>query len=121
MAKAGHGLLKVSLGSTMPYPSTPCGRPPLKRPYGRVRGGRPQGRRIAAIFYPLGHPTPYASAASGDDGTANYGVCSNWIASHYPGCLVFGFVQPHEEFHMPRDASVPIVMVGAGVSIAPFR
>jgi hypothetical protein len=26
MARSGHGLLKVSPGSAMPYPSTPCGR-----------------------------------------------------------------------------------------------
>jgi hypothetical protein len=30
----GHGLLKVSLGPTMPYASTSCGQPPLKRPHG---------------------------------------------------------------------------------------
>jgi hypothetical protein len=40
MVRGGHGLLKVSLGPTMPYPSIPCGRPPLKRPHGRFRGGR---------------------------------------------------------------------------------
>jgi hypothetical protein len=26
MGRGGHGLLKVSSGSDMPYPSTPCGR-----------------------------------------------------------------------------------------------
>jgi hypothetical protein len=57
MAWGGHGLPQVSLG---PYPSRPCERPPLKRPYKHFKGGRRQGRQPAAVFYPLGHPTPYA-------------------------------------------------------------
>jgi hypothetical protein len=39
MAGDGHGLLQVSLGPTMPYPSKPCGRP-LWGTHGRMaRGG----------------------------------------------------------------------------------
>jgi hypothetical protein len=49
-------MAKVSLGPAMPYPSTLCERPPLKQPYARFRGGHPQGRWPAAIFYLLGHP-----------------------------------------------------------------
>jgi hypothetical protein len=50
----------LSLRPTMSYPSTPCELPPLKRPHGRFKGGRPQGEWPAAVFYPLGYPTPYA-------------------------------------------------------------
>jgi hypothetical protein len=57
MARGGHGLPKVLLGPGMPYPSTPCGQPSLKRPYGRFRGDHPQGRRPAAVFCPLGYLT----------------------------------------------------------------
>jgi hypothetical protein len=32
-------LPEVSLGPAMLYPSTPCGQPPLKRPYGCFEGG----------------------------------------------------------------------------------
>jgi hypothetical protein len=42
----GRGLPRVSPGPAMPDPSMPCGRPPLKRPYGRFRGG-PPARRAA--------------------------------------------------------------------------
>jgi hypothetical protein len=57
MAKGGgHGLPKVSPGQTMPNISMPCGWPSLKRPYNHPVSGHP-----AAVFYPLGHPTPYAS------------------------------------------------------------
>jgi hypothetical protein len=38
MVRGGHGLSKVSLGPTLPYPSTLCGWAPL-RPYGCFRGG----------------------------------------------------------------------------------
>jgi hypothetical protein len=57
MAKGGHGLPKVLLERAMPYSSSPCGRPPQKRPYNSLRGGRPQGGRPAVIFYSLGQPT----------------------------------------------------------------
>jgi hypothetical protein len=49
----GHGLLKVSIGPTMPYPSMPCGRPPLKQPHGRFRGGHPLGEQPAAVLLSL--------------------------------------------------------------------
>jgi hypothetical protein len=38
----------------MPYPSTTCGRPPLKRPYGHFNGGPP-----AAVFYPFEYEHSY--------------------------------------------------------------
>jgi hypothetical protein len=59
--RGSYGLPKVSLGPAMPYPSTPCRRPPLKWPYSVFMGGRPQGRQHAAVFLPLRHPALYAS------------------------------------------------------------
>jgi hypothetical protein len=50
MARGGHGRPNVSLGLIMPYPSTPCRQPPLKRPYSPVtalplfHGWPPAGR-----------------------------------------------------------------------------
>jgi hypothetical protein len=51
MARSGHGLPKVS-----PRPFYA-----LKRPYGRFRGDPPAGQPTA-MFYPFGHPSPYAYA-----------------------------------------------------------
>jgi hypothetical protein len=44
MARGGHGLLQVSLGPTMPYPSTPCRRPPLWIPHDVSLRGRREGK-----------------------------------------------------------------------------
>jgi hypothetical protein len=43
MARGAHGLSKVSPGPAMPYPFTPCGREPLKRPHGNLRSRPPVG------------------------------------------------------------------------------
>ena len=56
MARSGHGLQKVLPGTAMPNPSTTSGQAILDWPFeGFQQCGRP-----AAIFYPLGHPIPYA-------------------------------------------------------------
>jgi hypothetical protein len=47
--------LKYHQGPTCPTLLCPVGGPPLKRPYGRYRGGPPAGH--AAVFYPLYTPT----------------------------------------------------------------
>jgi hypothetical protein len=52
MARGGYGLPKVSTGTAMPYPCTPCGR--------AIPETALQGERPVAVFYPFGHPTPYA-------------------------------------------------------------
>lgn len=52
-----------------------------------------------------------------------HGLCSNWLASLNPGprgpCVPVSFSRG--SFRMPRDPSVPVVMVGPGTGIAPFR
>jgi hypothetical protein len=56
MTWGGHGLPKVSLGPAMPYPSTSCGRETPEKALWPFQGWAGQH---AAVFYPLGHPTPY--------------------------------------------------------------
>jgi hypothetical protein len=64
MARGGHGIPRVLLGPAMPDPSTPCRWPLLKRSYSRFRGGCQHGGRPAVVFYPFGHPAPYASVCA---------------------------------------------------------
>jgi hypothetical protein len=52
MVSVGHGLPKVS-----PGPAMPCeGATPETAGVARPQGGQP-----AAVFFPFGHPTPYAN------------------------------------------------------------
>jgi hypothetical protein len=66
MARGGHRLPKKSLGPAMPDPSMPRGQATPEtalQPYTRFRGAPP-----AAVFYPFGHPTPYAYESSRNRG-----------------------------------------------------
>ena len=49
------------------------------------------------------------------------GVCSNWLADLSIGAEVPIFMQPTSHFHLPSDDSAPIIMIGPGTGIAPFR
>jgi len=52
--------------------------------------------------------------------TQRKGVASNFLAEHEVGSHVAVYVQPTKEFLL-CDASAPIIMVGPGTGIAPFR
>ncbi len=50
------------------------------------------------------------------------GVCSTYLASMDAGSTVFVFTrEPTIPFRPPADPSVPMIMVGAGTGLAPFR
>ncbi|PRP75553.1 hypothetical protein PROFUN_09039 [Planoprotostelium fungivorum] len=57
-------------------------------------------------------------------GREHYGVCSNWLAKQtvkegrYPEVPVF--IQK-ANFHLPKDKNTPIIMIGPGTGLAPFR
>jgi hypothetical protein len=55
VARGIHGLPKVSPGPVMPDPPMPCGR-------ATPGVACPQGGPPAAVFNPLGYPTPYEPA-----------------------------------------------------------
>lgn len=50
------------------------------------------------------------------------GVCSTFMADRLqPGDKVKVFVHSNKNFRLPEDGSTPIIMVGPGTGIAPFR
>ncbi len=55
-------------------------------------------------------------------GRARKGVCSTFLADRCtPGAAVPVFVHHNTAFKLPADSNVPIIMVGPGTGIAPFR
>ncbi|MEM1345344.1 MAG: sulfite reductase subunit alpha [Pseudomonadota bacterium] len=56
------------------------------------------------------------------DNRLHRGVCSTYLADHVPeGAQAGVFVSPNKNFRIPEDHTVPMVMVGPGTGIAPFR
>ncbi|MEM1301757.1 MAG: sulfite reductase subunit alpha [Pseudomonadota bacterium] len=56
------------------------------------------------------------------DGRPHRGVCSTFLADHVPEGSTAGiFMSPNKSFRVPQDDSVPMIMVGPGTGIAPFR
>ncbi len=49
------------------------------------------------------------------------GVASTFLADRAAGVDVPIFVQPSKFFHVPQDGNTPLIMVGPGTGIAPFR
>jgi len=64
---------------------------------------------VDAVRYPVGKRT-------------RLGVASTFFADRIaPGTKVRVYVQRAQHFALPADASVPIIMIGPGTGIAPFR
>jgi cytochrome P450/NADPH-cytochrome P450 reductase len=49
------------------------------------------------------------------------GVSSGYLADIRPGQLVEVSVVKNDRFRLPNDTSIPIIMIGAGTGLAPFR
>ncbi|MEM9160457.1 MAG: flavodoxin domain-containing protein [Verrucomicrobiota bacterium] len=54
-------------------------------------------------------------------GRARKGVCSNYLAEHSGESPVRIFFHHTKTFKLPEDSDTPIIMVGPGTGIAPFR
>lgn len=75
---------------------------------------------------PLAHPDEVHLTVSAvryeSHGRVRKGVCSTFLADLVkPGDAVPVFVQPNKNFRLPADPATPIIMVGPGTGIAPFR
>jgi sulfite reductase (NADPH) flavoprotein alpha-component len=75
---------------------------------------------------PLAHPDEVHLTVSAvryeSHGRQRKGVCSTCLADLVkPGDKIPVFVQPNKNFRLPADGSTPVIMVGPGTGIAPFR
>ncbi|MEM8877602.1 MAG: sulfite reductase subunit alpha [Pseudomonadota bacterium] len=63
-----------------------------------------------------------ASVRWDSEGREHRGVCSTYMADELgEGDPVGIFMSPNKAFRLPDDGDVPIVMVGPGTGVAPFR
>lgn len=53
-------------------------------------------------------------------GRVHDGICSSWLAKHSVGSSVPVFIR-HSHFKLPKSHATPVVMVGPGTGVAPFR
>jgi sulfite reductase (NADPH) flavoprotein alpha-component len=75
---------------------------------------------------PLAHPDEVhltvAAVRYESHGRQRKGVCSTYLADLVKaGDTVPMFIQPNKNFRLPADDSTPIIMVGPGTGVAPFR
>lgn len=55
-------------------------------------------------------------------GRPRAGVASTWLADRVqPGDTVPVFIETNENFRLPADAATPMIMIGPGTGVAPFR
>ncbi|MEM9247839.1 MAG: sulfite reductase flavoprotein subunit alpha [Pseudomonadota bacterium] len=55
-------------------------------------------------------------------GRPHRGVCSTFLADHVPeGAAAGVFMSPNKSFRVPQDDTAPMIMVGPGTGLAPFR
>uniref|UniRef100_A0A453YZV7 Nitric oxide synthase n=2 Tax=Anopheles gambiae TaxID=7165 RepID=A0A453YZV7_ANOGA len=59
--------------------------------------------------------------AEDGEGAEHYGVCSNYLANLQPDDKIFLFVRSAPSFHMSKDPTRPVILIGPGTGIAPFR
>jgi sulfite reductase alpha subunit-like flavoprotein len=92
---------------------------------------RPMTPRLYSISSsPLEDPTRvhvttavvrFESIAAATDGAVRHGVCSGYLANLAAGAEVDVFIQRTKNFRPPQDPDTPMIMVGPGTGIAPFR
>ncbi|KAL5016522.1 hypothetical protein ScPMuIL_006111 [Solemya velum] len=67
------------------------------------------------------HATVSVIQYQSEHGVDREGVCSSWFKRMKMGETIPCFTRQTPAFHMPDDRSLPIIMVGPGTGIAPFR
>ncbi len=80
-----------------------------------------QPRLYSISSSPLAHPGQVHLTVSTVRYGERKGVCSSFLADRAQALKVAIFPQVSKHFRLPEDDSVPVIMVGPGTGIAPFR
>ncbi|MFG0851143.1 molybdopterin-dependent oxidoreductase [Pseudomonas sp. FYR_2] len=80
-----------------------------------------QPRLYSISSSPLAHPDQVHLTVSTVRYGERKGVCSSFLADRAQALKVAIFPQVSKHFRLPEDDSVPMIMVGPGTGIAPFR
>lgn len=102
----------------------PSAQPPIEELI--LALGRLEPRLYSIASSPRLHPgevhLTVAAVRYAMRGRLRKGVASNFLAERaQQGCAISVFVKPAHGFDLPADPGVPIVMIGPGTGIAPFR
>jgi cytochrome P450 / NADPH-cytochrome P450 reductase len=54
-------------------------------------------------------------------GKSRHGLCSTFLASLKPGDRVYASIKSCPSFRLPKQLSTPVICIGAGTGVAPFR
>ncbi|TLP61241.1 MULTISPECIES: bifunctional nitrate reductase/sulfite reductase flavoprotein subunit alpha [Pseudomonas] len=80
-----------------------------------------QPRLYSISSSPAAHPGQVHLTMSTVRHGQRKGVCSTFLADRAEGSAVAIFAQPSRHFQLPEDDATPIIMIGPGTGIAPFR
>jgi len=88
--------------------------PELKPRFYSISSSPKIAKSIINVTFGVVEYTPYGKST-------HYGVCSKWLEDLSANAQVPAFIRKAPSFYMPPEKETPIIMVGAGTGIAPYR
>lgn len=81
----------------------------------------PSKREVRCFIIARKKPSPTFFFLSDGMGPWHNGVCSTWLNRMEIGSKIPCVIRQAHAFHLPDDPRTPIIMIGPGTGIAPYR